>query len=81
MTALLFTKLHDTKMELYGVICGATLLKKLLVLEPTCVSGYEPISYPKTSPNADVFTLNCDKVEVAGTDHVAPVGRIYPFVV
>jgi len=24
--------------------------------------------------------LNCDKAEVAGTDQVAPVGKIYPFV-
>ena len=68
-------------LELYGVICGALLLKKLLVHEPTCVSGYDPISYPKTSPKPDVFTLNCDKVEVVGTDQVAPVGKIYPFVV
>jgi len=29
ITALLLTKLHETNMELYGVICGATLLKKL----------------------------------------------------
>ena len=72
----LLTKLHETNMELYGVICGALLLKKLLVVEPTWVVGYELISYPKTSPNPDVFTLNCDKVEVVGTDHVAPLGNI-----
>ena len=35
ITALLFTKLHYTNIELCGVICGALLLKKLLVLEPT----------------------------------------------
>ena len=51
MTALLLTKLHETNMELYGVISGALLLKKLLVVEPTWVVGYEPISYPRTSPN------------------------------
>ena len=39
ITALLLTKLQKTNIELYGVICGATLLKKLLVLEPTWVSG------------------------------------------
>ena len=76
MTALLLTKLHETNMELYGVICGALLLKKLLVVEPTWDVGYEPISYPKTSPNPVVFTFNCDRVEVAGTDHVAPLGNI-----
>jgi len=63
-------------MELYGVICGATLLKKLAVVEPTWVVGYEPISYPRTSPKPVVLILNCDRVEVAGTDHDAPLGRI-----
>ena len=63
-------------MELYGVICGALILKKLLVVEPTWNVGYEPISFPKTSPKPVVFTLNCDRVEVAGTDHVAPLGNI-----
>ena len=62
-------------MELYGVICGALLLKKLNVLEPTWVVGYDPISYPKISLNPVVLILNCDKVEVVGTDQVAPLGN------
>jgi len=46
------------------------------VVEPTWDVGCKHISYPKITPNPVVFALNCNKVEVAGTDHVAPLGKI-----